>query len=372
MPKSPQTIQEFIKSYDPKITQAHIDAGEQERREFLDHFPLQNWSTIMLEQYALGQSDSSNTYCRWIEFKTLHLGSMRGGSAVKHLIYKYKNKPGWYFPSEYADEQQAWQKIRSAFLKMFDLAQADQWEQIDEIQPLLGARMLRLKSLHIYFPESILAVSSTQHLRHYLTRLGSYTEDMERWDAVRLNRALLKTLQQIPELQGWKTSQLERLLYAWSDPRQSRRIVKIAPGENARYWEDCLANGYICVGWDDIGSLLDYESKEAYKTRFAELYTAGYNGHGPTVARKANEVWTLVELEPGDIVIANEGMSKVLAVGEVVEPGYQWRPERLEYKHTVSIKWDTSFEQEIAPQQKWVFTTVDPVQTELFQEIMKH
>lgn len=370
MPRPPQPIQHFLESYDPNTAQAHIDTGEQERQEFLKLFPLSNWSTMTLEQYALGQSDSSNTYCRWLEFKALHLGSMRGGSAVKHLIYKYKNKTGWYFPSEYTDEQQAWQVIRNAFIQMFELAQAGKWEQIDEIRPLLSARMLRLKSLHIYFPESILPISSTDHIRHFLARLGVFAEEMQHWDAVRLNRGLLTALQQIPDLKDWKTGQLGRLIYAWEDPRQSRRIFKIAPGENAKYWDDCLANGYICVGWDEVGSLLEYENKDAFKTRFTELFTAEYKGHRPQITRKANEVWTLVELEPGDIVIANQGLSNILAVGEVIEPGYQWMPERPNYKHTVSVKWDTSYEQEIAPQQQWVFTTVNSVQTELFQQIM--
>jgi hypothetical protein len=35
------------------------------------------------------------------------------------------------------------------------------------------------------------------------------------------------------------------------------RVVKIAPGKRAKYWEnnDCLENAHICVGWSKVGDL---------------------------------------------------------------------------------------------------------------------
>ena len=51
-------------------------------------------------------------------------------------------------------------------------------------------------------------------------------------------------------------------LYQWADPRESRRIVKIAPGEKAMFWDDCLQHGYICVGWEEVGDLNEFESKD--------------------------------------------------------------------------------------------------------------
>lgn len=48
------------------------------------------------------------------------------------------------------------------------------------------------------------------------------------------------------------------------------------------------------------------------------------------MSRKANELWTLMELAAGDKVIANRGTSEVLAIGTVNDDGYAWRPERNE------------------------------------------
>ena len=63
-------------------------------------------------------------------------------------------------------------------------------------------------------------------------------------------------------------------------------------------------------------------------------------------------------MEQGDLIFANHGISKILAVGEVQEPGYFWNSEREEFQHCVHVKWDTSFEQEIAPVGFWQFVTV--------------
>ena len=86
--------------------------------------------------------------------------------------------------------------------------------------------------------------------------------------------------------------------------------------------------------------------------------------------RKGNELWTLNELEPGDLVVANRGISKVLAIGEVVEPGYRWADERSEYRHTVAVKWDTSYAQSVAPQKRWATVTVAKVPDTLLKEIV--
>lgn len=366
-----KSIHEAISIFNRKNIEVQVQAGENERREILKRFPLPDWSTMPLEKYALGLKQSVDSYCRWIEFNSPHLGSMRGGSAVKHLIYKHKNKPGWYFyPPTMKDENEAWQAIRGDFVKMFQAAKDGNWDQIDELPYVLGGRMLKIKTLNIYFQDDIIGISSTGHIRHYLERLGAWKAEMEHWEVVKLNRQLLLTLRAFTELKDWSTLELEHLLYFWADPRASRRIVKIAPGENAKYWDDCLKNNYICVGWDHVGDLREFESKEAFELKFQELYGAEYNGNASTITKKIKEVWMLNELETGDIVIANDGISRILAIGEVIAPGYSWNEERQEYKHTVAVNWNTSYAQSIPPQKKWAFTTVDSVSTTLYQQIL--
>jgi hypothetical protein len=141
--------------------------------------------------------------------------------------------------------------------------------------------------------------------------------------------------------------------------RRERRVVKIAPGDNARLWEDCLRDGYICVGWDDIGDLMAFSSKEDLLHVFGKRFRKRFNGSQSTVSRTVNELWTLRELRPGDLVVANKGKFEVLAVGTVQEPGYQWHSERTEYNHTVKVVWDTSWAKAIPEQTTWGNTVVD-------------
>jgi 5-methylcytosine-specific restriction protein B len=368
--KQLKTVEDALRGYDRNTQQDYVAKATQERTEMQRRFPLEAWPTMRLEQYALGQPDSSETYCRWLEFGTPHMGSMRGGSSVKHLIYKHKSKPGWYYPSQYSSEQEAWKQLRDAFVQMFSLAQEGRWNEISEIGSLSGGRVLKLKSLHLYFPDDILPITSTDHLQHFLQRLNTFQDEMKNWDGVRLNRSLLETLRQYPQLREWNGAEMVRFLYAWADPRQARRIIKIAPGERARLWDDCLANGYICVGWDDTGDLREFETEDDFRERFATLYATNYNNHKPTLSKKTKEVWRLMELEPGDLVVANQGLSHVLAVGEVVEPGYEWHPERPEYKHTVRVQWDTSYAKEMELPKHWATITVADVGLELSQRIL--
>lgn len=150
----------------------------------------------------------------------------------------------------------------------------------------------------------------------------------------------------------------------------SYKLVKIAPGKNAKYWDQCLTGGYICVGWDNVGDLQQYPSKEEFRAAFREKYGPSYNNLEAQVSKKANEVWTLMELQPGDRVVANQGMSVVLAVGEVVAPGYVWMPERSEFKHTVKVDWDTSFAKRIPKQSYWGTNTVNIIPPDLYRMIL--
>jgi 5-methylcytosine-specific restriction protein B len=95
-----------------------------------------------------------------------------------------------------------------------------------------------------------------------------------------------------------------------------------------------------------------------------------YNNHRPTISKKANEVWTLSELEPGDLVVANKGTSQILGIGKVIEPAYTWKPDRPEFRHTVQVEWDTSYAKTIPPQNRWALVTVAPVPAALYDTIV--
>lgn len=357
-----ESVKAALGTWDPASNGRVVEA-ETLRKQFIAQFPLEPWPSLAVESYALGQQSDGGTVCWWMEWKTKPIASMSGGSAAKHLIFLRKKDHTWRYPQEYGSLEEAWTAIRGGFVEAFDLAAAGEFDAIDDIKALRGAQALRTKLIYVYFPDELLPVTSKAHIDHFLERLGQATTN---WSAVRANRQLLAVLRSIPELQELSTLQLGFFLYHWADPRTSVRVVKIAPGQLAAKWDECLAGGFICVGWDLVGDLSEYDSKEAFREAFSEHYPSTNKGH---VARKANELWTLMELEPGDKVIANRGTSEVLALGTVTEDGYSWRSERPEYCHTLAVDWDTSFARHIEPVKAWATTTVSKVPATLLRKI---
>jgi 5-methylcytosine-specific restriction protein B len=359
-----ESIQAALATWDRGEVENRVKEADSLRTAFVEKFPLAGWAEMPLERYALGQQVEGGSFSWWVEFKTRPVGSMSGGSAVKHLIWLGADG-SWRFPKEYGSVESAWQAVRAGFVEMFDLASASRFDEIDDVKALAGATALRTKALYLYFPGSLLPVSSKAHVDHFLEVLG---ESGSAWTPVRGNRHLLEVLRTCSGLENLTTQKLGQYLYHWADPRTTLQVVKIAPGEQAAYWQDCLAGHYICVGWDEVGDLSQYADKAHFREAFRERFP--YNGNEAQVSRKANELWTLMELEPGDKVVANRGISEVLAVGTVGSEGYTWRPDRAEYRHTLAVDWDTSFARKIAPVKAWQTTTVSKVPAALYKIII--
>lgn len=359
-----QSIVEALASWKGPAAAKRADEAEKMRAEFVQRFPISAWPTLPLEEYALGQ-DNLDTVSYWLEYKTLDIGSIKGGSSSKHLIYRRRDDGTWQFPKEYDSPEQAWETIRSGFVDLLHLAAQADFDGVDEIKALTGAPAVRTKLLYMYFPAELVPVSSRAAIDHFLHVLG---DEPPSTSVVRGNRQLLSGLRHIPELSDLTNQELGHFLYHWHDPRPSQRVVKIAPGERGMFWPECLENSYICVGWDEVGDLSQYETKEVFRDTFRKHYP--YNGVEHQVSRKANELWTLVELQPGDTVIANRGVSEVLAVGTVNDTGYVWRPEHEKFKHTVGIDWDTAQAKPIAPVKGWATTTVSKVPATLLRQII--
>jgi 5-methylcytosine-specific restriction protein B len=317
-----------------------------------------------LDQYALGTEIEGGSFCWWLEYRTRTVGSIKGGSAVKHLIWHRKDGT-WRWPSEYTSVDAAWTSVRAGFVEMLDLAAQGDLVAAGSVAALSGATALRLKTLYMYFPDRLLPIFNKRHLDHFLARLGV---EYSGWSALQTNLHLLEHLRGVPQLADRSTQELMYLLYAWDSPVSTTRIVKIAPGERGRFWDDCVAGGYVCVGWSDVGDLTEFGSKDEYRAAFASCWP--YDGNESQVTRKSNELWTLMELEPGDKVVANRGTSEILGIGTVTDGGYEWRPDREEMRHTVAVDWDTTHAGPIEPVKSWAMNTVAKVPATLYRSIV--
>lgn len=362
---TPPPFQDAARDFNPISFADGARAAAEQREAIVKAFPRNDWPTLPVERYAVGQGDVE-TFCRFVEFRSDDLGSISGGNAGKLLIYRSAKTGQWKYSDQYGSLDQAWSEVRGGFVQAFEMAGRGEWNGVSEIKALKGAGALRTKALHVYFPADLLPVYSKTHLQHYYKLVTGKDAEGSR---LQTNRELLTLLRKHPKLAELSTYHLGRFLYWWADPREQVAIVKIAPGEGAMYWQECLAGGYICVGWDEVGDLRAFEDKAEFRATFNQTFQASYTTQSKR-SEKANELWTLRELEPGDVVIANHGQGRVLAVGQVVEPGYQWS-ERPMYRHTVRVKWDTHYAQTLAtPVKSWATRTVAKVPVELYQQII--
>ena len=113
-----------------------------------------------------------------------------------------------------------------------------------------------------------------------------------------------------------------------------KRYWIYAPGNNASKWPEFYAEGIMGIGWEEMGNLEQYASKDEMKTKMKELYGKDYS-----YMNMAHATWQFAnELEPGDIVYAKKGLYKIVGKG-VIESGYIYDAKRAEYAHIRKVKW---------------------------------
>lgn len=336
-------------------------AAEEERKQVTALFPREEWDALPLSRYALGQattSESGPTYCRLIEFGTPNLGSIRGGSAAKHIMFRHRSGE-WRLaaPLKGLEPQDAWVLLREQFVRAFDAVDAGDFDALDELNILRFGPSLATKSLATYFGGSFLPIYAAEHLRKFVTLLGgSVHSEAPAW---RSNRLLLQLVRSRPEFQGWSGYEVMHFLYERFDPRPRQHVIwKIAPGERARLWEEFRDSGTVRVGWDEIGDLGQYQSDTELKKALDEQWPHS-SGGSLTLARR---LLAFRDLETGDRIVANRGTDEILATG-TVNGSYRYDETLPEYRHLVPVVWDTSHAQKLPkPQHGWrsTFAKVDP------------
>ena len=118
---------------------------------------------MSLEQYALGTPQSADSFCRWMEFNTPNLASIRGGSALKHMIFRRQGEDaGWYFERKYSSVDEAWEHVRAGFVEAFRLAGEGRFEDIGQVDAISAAIALSTKAISCYFPDDVLPVCSSK------------------------------------------------------------------------------------------------------------------------------------------------------------------------------------------------------------------
>lgn len=108
----------------------------------------------------------------------------------------------------------------------------------------------------------------------------------------------------------------------------------IRAGRRGEHEQFFLSEGVAAAGWDQIADMSGCKSREDVRA----LVDAAYPSHSP--GKRSNEtgqLWGLLNVKPGDLVILPLKSTKMLAFG-VVMSGYKYRPEAPQ-PHTVGVDW---------------------------------
>ena len=113
-----------------------------------------------------------------------------------------------------------------------------------------------------------------------------------------------------------------------------RRYWIYAPGQNASLWEEFYKQGIMGLGWEEIGDLNQFASKEEITNKLQETYG--------TTSLKYNDATANYEfkegISKGDVIIAKKGRRKLLGYG-IVTSDYYYDDNRKEFKKCRKVNW---------------------------------
>ncbi len=103
-----------------------------------------------------------------------------------------------------------------------------------------------------------------------------------------------------------------------NDIRQTHYWL-ISPGPRAVHWDEFYENGFIGIGFGEIGDLSQYESKEELNLKFQELHEDN------TIHRNdVNACWQFVnDMQIGDVVFAKKGNGRIIGRG-IIDSDYEY------------------------------------------------
>ena len=258
---------------------------------------------------------------------------------------------------------------------------ADPWKFADWIEntPQSSGRQMRHIILHLLFPESFERMSTATHKRQLVRALGSTAgisaNEIDKSDRVKLDRQILEIRQALAKEHGedfdfyesdvrteWqpqRTPDAEAASLATSDESISAlqswlrdrfgdvRVWAIGPGASGQYWPEFVDEGIIAIGWDHLGDLLEYESKEEIES---SLQTQQERATRPTNDALACYQFAN-EMQVGDVVFAKRGRSGLYGYG-IITSEYRFDETRDHFMHVREVDWQKVGEWEL-PRDQW-------------------
>ncbi|KEO84396.1 hypothetical protein EL26_04645 [Tumebacillus flagellatus] len=124
------------------------------------------------------------------------------------------------------------------------------------------------------------------------------------------------------------------------------KVWKIAPGRYAANWKEAKEKGIIFIGWDEMGDLRQYKTREDLVEKYQDVYDVDYNP-----INNSFTLWAFTNLiQEGDVIIANKGGRAIVGIGKVTGD-YEYRPDlNPDYPNVRKVDW--ALQQEVTLSKK--------------------
>ena len=221
-------------------------------------------------------------------------------------------------------------------------------------------RQFRHALLFLLFPDEFESIVSLHHKKNIVKAFHGETgktPDVARMSLIELDRALLAVRGRFQdehpgeERHFYESPLMERWQGGSSTPNGDDRtdgagdeewfqgrfgtadVWAIAAGEGARLWRDFHKQGIAAIGFEALGDLSEYDSRNAIHNALIE------SGAGQNPSNHSLTVWEFMhEVKVGDVFIAKRGRSAILAWGKVTGD-YVYDSERPEYPNIRKVEW---------------------------------
>ena len=221
-------------------------------------------------------------------------------------------------------------------------------------------RQFRHALLFLLFPDDFEPIVSLNHKKDIVKAFSDETgatPDVDRMDPIDLDRALIAVRRRLEDehsgqeltlyepflrkvWQGGLATQMDEDLEdqaadeTWYRDRFGMADVwAIGPGEGARLWRDFHEHGIAAIGWDSLGDLRQYDSRETIHSALIQ------NDAGRNPVMHSLAAWQFAhEVKIGDFLIAKKGRNVILAWGKVTGD-CTYQSERPEYQNLRRVEW---------------------------------
>ncbi len=249
-----------------------------------------------------------------------------------------------------------------------------------ESTPQSEGRQLRHVLLHFLFPDTFERTSTGTHKRQLLSKLtehlGKQPPNVDSSDRVAIDREILRLREELEKEYGegfdfydeqirplwldkpsadpsktskYQTPESSPELDSWYAERLGNvKVWAIGAGPGGQLWPEFREENLIAIGWDYLGDLLEYSSKEEVEAALQE--------HFGGEQRRWNDALACYEfahqMKPGDLVIVKKGRSGLYGYG-YIDSDYRFDDARRQYQHVHDVKWEKTGDWDL-PRERWI------------------